>query len=124
MAGRRLRGGCLMVALAAAGGPAAALAGDAGQTVFEHNCRACHSVMRGQNHVGPSLFEVIGRPAGSISSFVSSGALRGAPLVWSEATLEAFLADPQAAVPGTAMRFPGLKDAAERAAVIDYLKGR
>ena len=122
--GRRLqRGVFLMLAVAALGDPVAARAGDAGRAVFERDCRACHSVARGQNHVGPSLFGVIGRTAGSISSFVYSGALRGSGLVWSEATLDAFLGDPQAAVPGTAMRFPGLRDAAERAAVIAFLKG-
>ena len=124
MAGRFRRGAWLMAAVAAAGGPAAALAGDAGQAVFERDCQACHSVVRGRNHVGPSLFAVIGRPAGSISSFVYSSAFRGAPPVWSEAALDAFLTDPQAAIPGTAMRFPGLADAAERAALIAYLKGR
>ena len=111
--------GALTMALA---DPAPAGAGEvSGRAVFERECQACHSVARGRNHVGPSLFAVIGRPAGSISSFSYSLALRASGLVWSAVTLDAFLANPQAAVPGTAMRFSGLGDAAERAAVIAYI---
>ena len=118
---RGLRWIVVGLALAAPGGAAAA--GEAGRAVFERDCRACHSVLPLKNHVGPSLYGVVGRPAASISSFVYSGALRGSALVWTEAALEAFIGNPQATVPGTAMRFPGLKDPAERAAVIAYLGG-
>ncbi len=94
-----------------------------GRAVFERDCRPCHTVVRLRNHVGPSLFGVVGRTVGSISSFVYSGALRGSVLIWSESFLDRFLRDPQAVLPGTAMRFPGLSDAGERAALIAYLKG-
>ncbi len=117
------RGAGVVLAVAGLAMSGGASAGDAGQTVFERNCRACHSIVRMQNRVGPSLFGVIDRPTASISSFEYSQALRSFSSVWSEAILDAFLGDPQAMVPGTSMRFPGLKDPAERAALIAYLKG-
>ena len=115
-----------LACLGMAGGlatPTAARAEEAGQAVYQRDCRPCHSIIRMRNQVGPSLFGVVGRQVASISSFVYSDALRGSPLIWSEAALDAFLAAPQAMFPNTAMRFSGLKDAAERAALIAYLKG-
>jgi cytochrome c2 len=44
-----------------------------------------------------------------------------AGLTWDKATLDKYLTDPQAMVPGTKMLFPGLKDAGDRKALIDYL---
>lgn len=46
----------------------------------------------------------------------------GRGLVWTRATLDAFLADPQRVVPGTAMGMPGLPNAGDRRDVIDYLE--
>ncbi|MEI6559533.1 MAG: c-type cytochrome [Rhodospirillaceae bacterium] len=121
---RLIRGGVLAVlALAALWEPAAARAEDAGRAVFTRQCLACHSVVRMQNRVGPSLYGVVGRAAGAVSSYIYSAALRASGLVWTEPVLEAFLADPQALIPGSAMRYAGLKDAADRAALIAYLKG-
>jgi cytochrome c len=48
--------------------------------------------------------------------------MKNSGLTWNAATLDRFLADPKGVVPGTKMTFPGLKDAAKRKAVVDYLK--
>jgi cytochrome c len=65
---------------------------------------------------------LIGRKAGSVPGFRYSRALKNANLVWNDATLDAYLAEPQTAVPGNTMPFPGLPDAMQRFALIAYLK--
>jgi cytochrome c len=76
-------------------------------------CAACHATAT-PDHQGPALRGVVGRPAGTLPGFRYSRALKNARRVWSEATLDAYLADPQAALPGNAMPYPGLPDPAPR----------
>lgn len=92
-----------------------------GEAVFK-SCAACHSLKPGQNKVGPSLHGVIGRVAGSAERFNYSPAMRKADHVWTAETLDAYLADPKAFVPGNRMPFPGIRDEAKRADLIAYLQ--
>ena len=85
-------------------------------------CSACHSTDPGKNGIGPSLAHVYGRKAGSVAGFDYSDAMKNSGLTWNKANLDRFLTDPKGVVPGTKMTFPGLKDAAKRQAMIDYLK--
>lgn len=104
--------------------PLASAAGDSnrGARLFGQ-CAACHSVAPGEHLTGPSLAHVWQRKAAGAATFRRySDALKKSGLVWNEATLDAWLADPQALVPGTSMTFPGLKDAAARRDVIAYLR--
>jgi cytochrome c len=101
-----------------------AAAGDseAGAQVFR-TCAACHTLEPGAHRTGPSLAGVFGRKAGMAEGFHRySDALRSADLVWRENTLNRFLADPQAFLPGNRMTFPGIADAQGRADVIAYLQ--
>ncbi len=84
-------------------------------------CGVCHSVNAGENRIGPSLAGVVGRRAGSVAAASYSPAMQDANLTWTEGNLDRYLADPAAVVPGGSMPNPGL-DAAQRRAVIDYLK--
>lgn len=85
-------------------------------------CRACHTVAKGgRNGLGPNLYRVVGRPAASAPGFAYSDALKGSKLRWDEATLSAFLTNPQKKVPGTRMPI-STPDPAKRAAIIAYLK--
>ena len=93
----------------------------AGQKVFKSQCSICHSVAKGRNIIGPSLFGVVGRKAGTEPGFSYSKANANSGLTWDEATLEKYLADPQKMVPGTKMTYAGLKNDAERADLIAYL---
>jgi cytochrome c len=97
--------------------------GDAarGEKRFEE-CATCHSTERGVNNVGPSLFDVLGRKAGAIENFRYSPALKSSNITWSPQTLDKFIADPQADVPGNRMPFAGMPDAADRADLIAYLQ--
>lgn len=85
-------------------------------------CASCHSVKPGQNGIGPSLAGVFGRKAASAPGFEYSPALKGSGLTWNEASLDKWLTNPLAAVPGTKMTYAGQGDAAKRQELIDYLK--
>ena len=99
---------------------------EGGKALFAQ-CKRCHQVGGGAaNRIGPHLNDVFGRAAGSLLGFRYSQAMRGAGaggLVWSEATLDAFLADPHAFVPGSRMNFDGMEGTDERAALLAWLSG-
>ena len=97
---------------------------DPGARAFQR-CAACHSLQaQDSRSPAPSLKGVFGRRAGSVAGFAYSGAMEAAGrrgLSWDEVALERYLADPEAFVPGTDMPYQG-GSAAERAAVIDWLR--
>lgn len=85
-------------------------------------CTSCHSVTPNENRLGPSLFGVVGRKAGSEPGYAYSDAMKNSGHTWDETTLDKYLTDPRADVPGTKMTFAGIQDPERRKAVIDYLK--
>jgi cytochrome c len=95
--------------------------GDAarGEKRFEE-CVACHSLEKGKESVGPDLHGVLGRKAAE-TDFRYSPALKRSGITWSEQTIDTFIADPQAVVPGNRMPFAGIPDASARADLIAYL---
>jgi len=92
-----------------------------GAALFATHCAECHSLKEGKDKKGPSLFASFGKPAGGRSGFVYSDALKASGLVWTAETLDAYLAAPGKKLPGGKMKFDGLQDAAERAALVAYL---
>ncbi len=111
----------LCLALASA---AAAHADDAqvaaGKSAFA-TCSICHATDKARNGIGPSLFGVVGRKAGTAAGFSYSKAMTASGITWDATSLDAFITDPKVKVPGTRMPFAGLKDAAKRQAIIAYL---
>ncbi|MFT3973623.1 MAG: cytochrome c family protein [Amaricoccus sp.] len=99
----------------------------AGEKVFK-KCAACHAVGEGaKDRVGPSLNGLIGRTAGTEEGFKYSPAMVKAGesgIVWGPDTLDTYLADPKADVPGNKMAFPGLKNEDDRKAVIAYIQSK
>lgn len=87
-----------------------------------NQCTACHSTTPGKTIIGPSLAGVYGHKAGQVPGFQFSDAMKSSGMVLNEKTLDAFLANPTAKVPGTTMVFAGVKDKEQREAIIDYLK--
>ncbi|MBW8757855.1 MAG: c-type cytochrome [Burkholderiales bacterium] len=104
--------------LAAAGAHAQDAA--AGGMAFQQ-CAECHSPGNTDN-AGPGLQGVFGRKAGAKDGFTYSPAMKKSPLAWDDKTLDAFLKDPRAVVPGTSMAYGGDDDAKERADLVAYLK--
>lgn len=90
-----------------------------GRTVFSQ-CSGCHTTTIKDN-VGPHLAGVFGRTAGTVAGFSYSKAMAASGTVWNESTLDAFLAAPSNAIPGTSMPI-ALPRAEDRVDVIAYLK--
>ncbi|WP_209349399.1 c-type cytochrome [Pontixanthobacter sp. CEM42] len=85
-------------------------------------CVACHAVEQGeQSGAGPNLFGIVGRQSGTLADFSYSDAMAGAGFTWTEAELEAFLANPNEKVPGTTMVAGAVADAEKRTAIATYL---
>ena len=94
---------------------------DHGKTVFK-KCAACHSVSQGGgNKIGPALWGVIGRKAGSIGDYKYSKAMSGFGKTWDFEAVNTFLIKPKDYVKGTKMAYAGLKKEKDRASIILYL---
>ena len=122
-----LNSGLVACALAAAGSifgtclaSEGARPGDSahGKALYQ-GCLACHSI--DDNDLGPKHSGVVGRPAGSLADYNYTAALKNSGLTWDEATLDRWLTNPSALVPGTKMFFK-IDDAQARADIIAYLK--
>jgi cytochrome c len=108
------------VLLAAANAHAAGNA--ATGAVLFNRCVICHSTTKGApNRMGPNLFGVVGRKAGTYPGFSYSAALKKAGFVWTPQKLDLWLTDPQKLVPGNAMPFAGISSPAQRADLIAFL---
>ena len=95
--------------------------GDAahGEELYNSRCVACHSP--DANRVGPRHRGVVGRKAGSLLDFNYSKAVNGSDVVWDEQTLDRWLTNPQAFIPGQRMNFR-VANPNDRADIIAYLK--
>ena len=92
-----------------------------GAKVFK-KCAACHSIAEdGGNKIGPALWGVLGRPAGSIPDYKYSKAVAAHGKNWSFEEMNGFLIKPKDWIKGTKMSFAGLKNAKDRASVILYM---
>ena len=112
--------GVIGLGLALAAGAAFAQgAPQKGQQVFQDTCAGCH-VLTGEGFAGPPLSGVYGRKAGT-AQFQYSDAMKKSGIVWDDKSLANFLADPDKAVPGTAMN-ANVSDSQQRDDVIAYLK--
>lgn len=86
-------------------------------------CASCHSLEPNLQLTGPSLAGIWGKKAASVSNFPRySAALKKRDFVWDEVSLYAWLADPEAFVPGTSMTFRGIPDDKARSDLIAFLR--
>lgn len=92
-----------------------------GKGLFQE-CAACHSTKPGEVMLGPSLAGVYGRKAGSVEGFRYTNALKKSGVLWDEVTLDAYIADPQAAIPGGRMPYSGMAKPEDRKNLIAYLR--
>jgi cytochrome c len=93
-----------------------------GKATFNTMCSVCHSVQKTGGPIeGPNLIGVVGREAGSQPEFTKySDALKASTLTWNMQTLDKFLVNPMAMVPGTLMPML-IPDDKTRADVVAYL---
>lgn len=110
--------GLAAAALAASASAHAQADARRGQVLYDARCGACHSI--DAHRVGPMHRGLIGRRAGSLPGYDYSEALARSGIVWDVATLDRWLADPQALVPGQKMGV-AVADARDRADLIAYL---
>ena len=108
----------LALVLAFAAAPAFA---ETGADLFVDKCGDCHTLEANPAATAPPLKGVVGRKIASAPDFLYSDALKAKGGVWTEAALDAFVASPKTFAPGTTM-FGGDDNAADRKAIIDYLK--
>jgi cytochrome c len=118
---RRLAGLGIAVFVIAQGAGASERDVATGERVFRSQCMGCHSVEPERNRAGPTLHGLFGRVSGTQEGFDYSEAMREAAVEWDRETLDAFLAEPDAVVPGTKMVFWGLRPD-DRRRVIAYLE--
>lgn len=92
------------------------------QQLFNNACRTCHTIRAGDNRLGPNLYNVIGRKAGSLPDYNYSSAMRDAGFVWDENKLERFIANPDEVVPGNTMKpYGGLASPDDRKMITAFL---
>ena len=95
-----------------------------GEKVFK-KCSACHMIAAdGKNMIGPNLWNVIGRTAGSVSDYKYSKAMIAYAKEWSFEEMNSYLIKPQAYIKGTKMAFAGLRKEKDRASVILYMNSK
>ena len=95
-----------------------------GEKVFK-KCSACHMIASdGKNMIGPNLWNVIGRKAGSVNDYKYSKAMVAYAKQWSFEEMNSYLIKPQAYIKGTKMAFAGLRKEKDRASVILYMNSK
>lgn len=107
------RSACALAALALSVSTGQAADVAKGQAAFVRQCAICHTIDKGgENRLGPNLFGIVGKRAGTVSGFKYTNAFRNtATFEWSEGLLGPWIALPAVMVPGTAMGvFPGVSD--------------
>jgi cytochrome c len=97
-----------------------AAAAPSGPRLFTQQCAACHSMTAGETRVGPSLAGIAGKTAGKQPGFAYSPALKRSGMKWNAVTLDRWLSDTNAAIPGSVMNYKQA-DAAKRKALVTYL---
>ena len=92
-----------------------------GKKVFK-KCAACHSLQEGKNKIGPPLYNLLGRKAGSVEGYKYSKAMKNSDVVWDEKSLDKFLTKPRKFIKRTKMSFWGIKKKSLRDDLISFFK--
>jgi cytochrome c len=117
---RKVSGAVIGLGLAAtASAPAPAADAEHGKALYAA-CAACHNDRA--DALGPNLKGVFGRKSAAREDFRYSGPMTRANLVWDEANLKAYIADPQVKVKGNRMPYGGLANSGDVDDIVAYLK--
>ncbi|GLQ20103.1 c-type cytochrome [Algimonas porphyrae] len=91
--------------------------------ILYKRCRACHTLDDGGRHkVGPNLWNIYGRTAGTMEGFNYSKSMTASEIVWTDETLSDYIENPSKYIAGNRMSFVGLRKAEDRAALLEYLR--
>jgi len=94
-----------------------------GEKLAKKKCGSCHTLDEGgANRLGPNLFGVLGRTAGTVEGFKFSKPMVASGLVWDGSSFTDFIEKPKKFMKGTKMGFRGLKKAAQRADLLAYFE--
>lgn len=86
-------------------------------------CKSCHTLAKGAGPgVGPNLWGVFGRKAGSAPGFAYSDGMKALGIAWDADKINTWISKPSAMVPGTKMTYAGMESAKDRIDVVAYLK--
>jgi cytochrome c len=117
-----LLGAVVVVTMASAQIPLPAAKPPDGATLFKQQCGTCHTSNETDPvRQGPSLFNIVGRRAGTADGFKYSSGFARADFVWDEARIDAWITNPQEMIPGAVMAYRQARPEV-RAAIIAYLK--
>jgi len=93
-----------------------------GAALFKQQCATCHTTNASDPpRQGPTLFNIVGREAGTAEGFRYSAGFATAKFKWDEQKLDEWLTNPQAVIPGAVMPYKQSKSEI-RTAIVSYLK--
>jgi cytochrome c len=93
-----------------------------GSSLFKQQCASCHTTsLSDPPRQGPTLVNIVGRPAGKVEGFHYSAGFATADFVWDESKLNAWLTNPQALIAGAVMPYRQARPEM-RSALIAYMK--
>lgn len=92
-----------------------------GALLFKQQCAQCHTTnTTDPARQGPTLFNVVGRDAGTAAGFRYSAGFANAKFKWDSQKLDQWLVDPQAMISGAIMPYKQPKPEI-RTAIVNYL---